>query len=141
MCRRCRRSVDAPRATIAMPKLPSSGQYPTFVPPAPSPPPSLCRHRYRCIASFFVENRFNPSSRDGSSSLGWGELLRNTLHWRLKARHHGILNPLRATSHMRLSACDHDNSSTLIGGKDRPGPSSLRTTLEGSTEYVNARWM
>jgi hypothetical protein len=37
---------------------------------------------------------------------------------------------LRATSHIRLS--------TLIGGE---GPSSLHTTLEGPTEYVNARWM
>ena len=41
---------------------------------------------------------------------------------------------LRATSHMRLSAHDHDTSSTLIGGKGGAGPSSLHTTLEGPTE-------
>ena len=48
---------------------------------------------------------------------------------------------LRATSHMRLRAHEHYTSSTLIGGKGRVGPSSLHTTLEGPTEYVNARWM
>ena len=48
---------------------------------------------------------------------------------------------LRATSHMRLTACKHYTSSTLIGGKGGAGPSSLHTTLEGPTEYVNARWM
>ena len=42
---------------------------------------------------------------------------------------------------MRLRARDHYTSSTLIGGKGRAGPSSLHTTLEGPTEYVNARWM
>ena len=52
------------------------------------------------------------------------------------------LSPLvMATSHMRLRAHDHVTSSTLIGGKDGAGPSSLHTTLEGPTEYVNARWM
>ena len=34
-----------------------------------------------------------------------------------------------------------NTSSTLIGGKVGAGPSSLHTTLEGPTEYVNARWM
>jgi hypothetical protein len=48
---------------------------------------------------------------------------------------------LRATSHMRLRARDHYASSTLIGGKGGAGPSSLHTSLEGPTEYVNARWM
>jgi hypothetical protein len=48
---------------------------------------------------------------------------------------------LRATSHTRLRACDHYTSSTLVGGKGGAGPSSLRTTLEGPTEYVNARWL
>ena len=48
---------------------------------------------------------------------------------------------LRATSHTRLRARDHYTSSTLIGGKGGAGPSSLHTTLEGPTEYVNARWM
>ena len=48
---------------------------------------------------------------------------------------------LRATSHMRLRARDQVTSSTLIGGKGGAHPSSLRTTLEGPTEYVNARWM
>ena len=41
----------------------------------------------------------------------------------------------------QLRAHDHYTSSTLIGGKGGAGPSSLHTTLEGSTEYVNARWM
>ena len=49
--------------------------------------------------------------------------------------------PPRATSHTRLSAHDHYNSSTLIGGKGRAGPSSLHTTLEGPMEHVNAQWM
>ena len=36
---------------------------------------------------------------------------------------------------------DQCTSSTLIGGKGGAGPSSpLHTTLEGPTEYVNARW-
>ena len=48
---------------------------------------------------------------------------------------------LRATSHTRLRARDCYASSTLIGGKGRAGPGSLHTTLEGPTEYVNARWM
>ena len=48
---------------------------------------------------------------------------------------------LRATSHTRLRAHDQYTSSTLIGGKGGAGPSSLHTTLEGPTEYVNARWM
>ena len=46
---------------------------------------------------------------------------------------------VRAASHTRLRACDHYTSSTLIGGKGGAGPSSLHTTLEGPTEYVNAR--
>ena len=40
---------------------------------------------------------------------------------------------------MRLSARDHYTSSTLIGGKGRAGPSSLHTTLEGPTKYVNGK--
>ena len=48
---------------------------------------------------------------------------------------------LRATSHMRLRARDHCTSSILVGGKGGAGPSSLHTTLEGPTEYMNARWM
>ena len=48
---------------------------------------------------------------------------------------------LRASSHRRLSARAHYTSSTLIGGKSGAGPSSLRTTLEGPTENVNAKWM
>jgi hypothetical protein len=47
---------------------------------------------------------------------------------------------LRATSHTRLRAHDHYTSSTLIGGKGGAGPSSLHTTPEGPSEYVNARW-
>ena len=48
---------------------------------------------------------------------------------------------LSATSHTRLRAHDHYTSSTLICGKGRVVPSFLHTTLEGPTEYVNARWM
>ena len=41
-------------------------------------------------------------------------------------------NTLRATSHTRLRAHDHNTSSILIGGKGGVGPSSLLdTTLEG----------
>jgi hypothetical protein len=47
---------------------------------------------------------------------------------------------LRATSHTRLRARDHCTSSTLIGDTGGAGPSLLHTTLEGPTEYVNARW-
>ena len=47
---------------------------------------------------------------------------------------------LKATSHMRLRARDHYTSSTLIGGNGGVSPSTLHTTLEGPTEYVNARW-
>jgi hypothetical protein len=46
----------------------------------------------------------------------------------------------RATSHTRLRARDHYTPSTRIGGKGGAGASSLHTTLEGPTEYVNARW-
>jgi hypothetical protein len=49
--------------------------------------------------------------------------------------------PLRAISHMITRARDHYTPSTLIGGKGVAHPSSLHTTLEGPTKYVNARWM
>ena len=42
---------------------------------------------------------------------------------------------------MRPRDRDPNTSSTFIGGKGGAGPSSLHTTLEGPTEYVNARWM
>jgi len=48
---------------------------------------------------------------------------------------------LRTTSHTRLRAHDHYIPNTLIGGKDRVGPSLLHTMLEGPMEYVNTRWM
>ena len=51
------------------------------------------------------------------------------------------MSNLRATSHTRLKDHDHYTSRTLIVGKGGVGPSSLRTTLEGPTEHVNARWM
>jgi hypothetical protein len=54
---------------------------------------------------------------------------------------HDILVILRATSHTRLRGRDHYTSSTLIGGKGGASPSSLHTTLERPTKYVNARWM
>jgi hypothetical protein len=40
----------------------------------------------------------------------------------------------RATSHMRLRACEHNTSSILIGGKGGAGPSSLHTTLDKPME-------
>jgi hypothetical protein len=40
----------------------------------------------------------------------------------------------RTTSHTRLRARDHHNSSTLIGGNSRARPSLLHTTLEGLME-------
>jgi hypothetical protein len=43
-----------------------------------------------------------------------------------------IFSRLRATSHTRLRARDHDTSSTLIGGKGGAGPSSLHTTIWGT---------
>ena len=46
---------------------------------------------------------------------------------------------MRTTSHTRLRARDHFTSSTLISGKGGAGPSSLPTTLEGPTEYVNSK--
>jgi hypothetical protein len=48
---------------------------------------------------------------------------------------------VKATSHMRLRACDQYTSSTLIGVKAGAGPSSLHTTLKGPTKYVNAIWI
>jgi hypothetical protein len=48
---------------------------------------------------------------------------------------------LRATSHTRLRARDYYTPSIPIGGKGGAGPSSLHTTLEATTEYVNTRWM
>ena len=47
---------------------------------------------------------------------------------------------IRATSHTRLRVRAHYTSSTLVGENGRAGPSSLHSTLEGPTEYVNARW-
>ena len=46
---------------------------------------------------------------------------------------------LRATAHMRLRARDLYTSSTLIGGKEGAGPSSLHTMLEGPTN--KSMWM
>jgi hypothetical protein len=51
------------------------------------------------------------------------------------------MRDLKATSHMRMRARDYYTSSTLIDGKGGVGPNSLHTTLEGPTEYVNARWI
>ena len=69
-----------------------------------------------------------------------GKLFRFTANERQE--HTTTLNtPIRATSHTRLRARDHYTSSTLIGGKGGADPSSLHTTLEGLTAYVNARWM
>jgi hypothetical protein len=46
---------------------------------------------------------------------------------------------VRATSHTRPRARDHYTSSTLISGNVGASPSSLHTTLEGLTEYVNSK--
>ena len=59
-----------------------------------------------------------------------------TSHWYLVE-----LKSYQATSHTRLRARNRYTSSTLIGGEDGAGPSSLHTMLEGPTEYVAARWM
>ena len=48
---------------------------------------------------------------------------------------------IRVTSYRRLRARDHYTSSTHVGGKGGDGPNLLHTTLVGSTEYLNARWM
>ena len=61
-------------------------------------------------------------------------------HGYIRGVHMNERDKLRATSHTRLRARDQYSSSTLIGGKGGAGPSSLHTTLEGPTEYVNA-WM
>jgi hypothetical protein len=65
----------------------------------------------------------------------------NTFPWKQGYKLRCVVVILRATRHTRLRARDHYNSSTLIDGKGGAGPSSLHTTLEGPTEYVNARWM
>ena len=46
-----------------------------------------------------------------------------------------------AILYTRLRARGHCTSSTLSGGKGGDGTSSLHTTPEGPTEFVNARWM
>ena len=63
------------------------------------------------------------------------------LHYHSEICDESCLVSLRATSHTRPLAHDHYTSSILIGGNDGAGPSLLHTTLEGPTEYVNARWM
>jgi hypothetical protein len=76
-------------------------------------------------------------SYNNFAELNWHKPL--VLRWADRALSQ---SKLRATSYMRLRAHDHFISSTLIGGKGGAGPSSLlHTTLEGPTEYVNARWM
>ena len=64
----------------------------------------------------------------GFSSRAWGQWMSG--------------KNFRATSPTWLRADDQYTSSTLIGGKGRASPSLLlHTTLEGPTEYVNARWI
>ena len=61
------------------------------------------------------------------------------IHNKCHPKSHHIPNDIEGHfTHMRLRARDHYTSSTLIGGKGGAGPSSLHTTLEGPTEYVNA---
>ena len=72
---------------------------------------------------------------NASLNRGWCESGVSWLVGWLVVRYSGPL------SHMRLRARDHYTSSSPIGGKGGAGPSSLHATLEGPTEYVNARWM
>ena len=51
-----------------------------------------------------------------------------------KDEKHEVSQNLKATSHMRLRACDHCTSSTLIGGKSEVGTCLLHTMLDGPTE-------
>ena len=86
-------------------------------------------------------------------SLGFGDIRECMILWGLILRSLGVpwevgtffgsFSPcsLRATSHTRLRARDRYTSSTLIGVKGGAGPSSLHTTPDEPTEYVNARWM
>ena len=76
------------------------------------------------------------------NKLSYSYKLQNTLGKWLQAQF-GFANQLvlKATLDARLRSRDHYTSRTLIGGKGGVGPSSLHTTLEGPTEYVNARWM
>ena len=59
-----------------------------------------------------------------------------------KSRYNFYIQPRSGNDAFILTqARDQYTSSTLIGGKGGAGPSSLRTKLEGPTEYVNAQWM
>jgi hypothetical protein len=52
-----------------------------------------------------------------------------------------LVTIIRATSNTRLRARDHNTPSALIGENNGANPSSLHTTLEKPTEYMNAQWM
>ena len=63
------------------------------------------------------------------------------VHYFLKGITNNARFTFKATSHTRMRARDHYTSRNLIGGKGGADPSLLHTTLEGPTEYMNARWM
>jgi hypothetical protein len=76
----------------------------------------------------------------------WGCALKGCfkrgIFWRAKSRLKGIedFNLEHCTSHTRLRLVTNSLALSSVA-KDRAGPSSLQTTLEGPTEYVSARWM
>ena len=72
-----------------------------------------CRTPYRL---FIHEVFFGPLGRPSCVEWTWTVSALSTSLW--------------ATSHTRPRAYDHYNSSTLIGGKDGAGPSSLHTSLK-----------
>jgi hypothetical protein len=86
------------------------------------------------ISAVLIQENVDVNVRNQTSSLV------PTIGFKRKV-HEGVYRTLRATSHTRLRARDHYTSSTLIGGKGGASPSLLHITLEGPTEYVNARWM
>jgi hypothetical protein len=99
--------------------------------------PRLRDHLYVQLISSLV---FLPPNLQGVivyRLINW--LVGNSSQFKFITTHPFMI--LRVTSHTRLRAHDHYTSSTLISGKGGDGPSSLHTTLEGPTEYVNARWM
>jgi hypothetical protein len=83
-----------------------------------------------------VPHHWNPSNLIITGCVMFCELSSPVGSWACV-----FVSRLRATSHTRLRARDQYISSTVIGGKGGAGPCSLHATLEGPTEYVNARWM
>ena len=69
-------------------------------------------------------------------NLSISSVVREVTYHDIDINYYSTLNPIFSVV---TRARDH-TSSTLIGGKGGFGPSSLPTTLEGPTQYVNARW-